>query len=81
VLLIEPYDDFEDALAQVNHSSMDCSRAAHARFRPHPHRVSRAGSWLADRGDTPNWRLDPMPMAESRTPAWAARAFAGPFKK
>ncbi len=51
VLLIEPYDDFEDALAQVNHSKYGLQAGLlDARLRPHPHRVSRAGSGRADCG-------------------------------
>ncbi|HVN94067.1 MAG TPA: aldehyde dehydrogenase family protein [Terracidiphilus sp.] len=62
VLLIEPYDDFEDAVAEVNHSkyglqagllTRDSGRILHA------FRELEVGALIV--GDTPNWRLDPMP--------------------
>ncbi len=50
VLCIEPYDDFEQALADVNHSKVWlASRPDDPRRRPHPHCVSRAGSRCSDR--------------------------------
>jgi len=62
VVVIEPYDDFEDALAQVNHSryglqagllTRDAGRIMTA------YRELEVGALIA--GDTPSWRLDPMP--------------------
>jgi acyl-CoA reductase-like NAD-dependent aldehyde dehydrogenase len=62
VLLIEPYDDFEDALAEVNHSryglqagllTRDAGRILTA------YRELEVGAIIV--GDTPTWRLDPMP--------------------
>ena len=51
VLLIEPYDDFEDALAAGESLEVRIAGGpAHARLRPHPHRVSRVGGGCADRG-------------------------------
>ena len=62
VLLIEPYDDFEDALAEVNHSryglqagllTRDAGRIMQA------YRELEVGALIA--GEMPSWRLDPMP--------------------
>ena len=62
VVLVEPYDDFEEALAEVNHSryglqagllTRDASRILTA------FRELEVGSLIV--GDTPSWRLDPMP--------------------
>ncbi len=62
VLVIEPYDDFEDALAAVNHSryglqagllTRDAARILTA------YRELEVGALIV--GDTPTWRLDPMP--------------------
>jgi acyl-CoA reductase-like NAD-dependent aldehyde dehydrogenase len=62
VLLIEPYDDFEQALADVNHSryglqagllTRDAGRVLTA------YRELEVGALII--GDTPSWRLDPMP--------------------
>jgi acyl-CoA reductase-like NAD-dependent aldehyde dehydrogenase len=62
VLTIDPYEDFEQALAEVNHSkyglqagllTRDASRILTA------FRELEVGSLIV--GDTPTWRLDPMP--------------------
>ncbi|HEX4285515.1 MAG TPA: aldehyde dehydrogenase family protein [Terracidiphilus sp.] len=62
VVLIEPYDDFEQALAEVNHSryglqagllTRDAGRILTA------YRELEVGALIV--GDTPSWRLDPMP--------------------
>ena len=62
VVLIEPYDDFEQALADVNHSryglqagllTRDAGRILTA------YRELEVGALIV--GDTPAWRLDPMP--------------------
>ena len=62
VVLVEPYDDFEEALADVNHSryglqagllTRDAGRILTA------FRELEVGSLIV--GDTPSWRLDPMP--------------------
>jgi len=62
VLMIEPYEDFEHALADVNHSrfglqaglfTLDAGRIMTA------FRELEVGALIV--GDTPNWRLDPMP--------------------
>jgi acyl-CoA reductase-like NAD-dependent aldehyde dehydrogenase len=62
VMVIEPYDDFEEALAEVNHSryglqagllTRDAGRILTA------FRELEVGSVIV--GDTPSWRLDPMP--------------------
>jgi len=62
VITIEPYDDFEQALAEVNHSryglqagllTRDAGRILTA------YRELEVGALIV--GDTPSWRLDPMP--------------------
>jgi acyl-CoA reductase-like NAD-dependent aldehyde dehydrogenase len=62
VMMIEPYDDFEQALAEVNHSrwglqagllTRDAGRILTA------FRELEVGALIV--GDTPSWRLDPMP--------------------
>ena len=62
VVCIEPYDDFEEALAEVNHSryglqagllTRDAGRILTA------FRELEVGGLIV--GDTPSWRLDPMP--------------------
>jgi acyl-CoA reductase-like NAD-dependent aldehyde dehydrogenase len=62
VVLVEPYEEFEDALAQVNHSryglqagllTRDAGRILAA------YRELEVGTLIV--GDTPSWRLDPMP--------------------
>jgi acyl-CoA reductase-like NAD-dependent aldehyde dehydrogenase len=62
VVVIEPYDDFEQALADVNHSryglqagllTRDAGRILTA------YRELEVGALIV--GDTPTWRLDPMP--------------------
>jgi len=63
VLVIEPYDDFEQAMADVNHSkyglqagllTRDVGRILTA------YRELEVGALIV--GDTPSWRLDPMPF-------------------
>jgi acyl-CoA reductase-like NAD-dependent aldehyde dehydrogenase len=62
VVLVEPYEDFEEALAEANHSryglqagllTRDAGRILTA------FRELEVGSLIV--GDTPSWRLDPMP--------------------
>lgn len=62
VVIVEPYVDFEDALADVNHSryglqagllTRDAGRVLTA------YRELEVGALIV--GDTPAWRLDPMP--------------------
>ena len=62
VLLIEPYDDFEEALAQVNHSKYGLQAGLLTRDSGRiltAYRELEVGALIV--GDTPNWRLDPMP--------------------
>jgi acyl-CoA reductase-like NAD-dependent aldehyde dehydrogenase len=62
VLLIEPYDDFEEALAQVNHSKYGLQAGILTRDSGRiftAYRELEVGALVV--GDTPNWRLDPMP--------------------
>jgi acyl-CoA reductase-like NAD-dependent aldehyde dehydrogenase len=63
VLAVEPYEDFEEALAAVNHSkyglqagllTCDANRILTA------YRELEVGALVV--GDTPSWRLDPMPF-------------------
>ncbi|MGD0830025.1 MAG: aldehyde dehydrogenase family protein [Terracidiphilus sp.] len=63
VVCIEPFDDFEQALADVNHSkyglqagllTRDVGRILTA------YRELEVGALIV--GDTPSWRLDPMPF-------------------
>jgi acyl-CoA reductase-like NAD-dependent aldehyde dehydrogenase len=63
VLAIEPYDDFEDALARVNHSKFGLQAGLLTRdsFRIlTAYRELEVGTLIA--GDTPSWRADPMPF-------------------
>ena len=62
VVTIEPYEDFEEALAEVNHSryglqagllTRDAGRILTA------YRELEVGALIV--GDTPTWRLDSMP--------------------
>jgi acyl-CoA reductase-like NAD-dependent aldehyde dehydrogenase len=62
VVAIEPYDDFEDALAQVNHSKYGLQAGLLTRDAGRiltAYRELEVGALIA--GDTPSWRLDPMP--------------------
>jgi acyl-CoA reductase-like NAD-dependent aldehyde dehydrogenase len=63
VVVVEPWDDFEQALADANHSryglqagllTRDAGRILTA------YRELEVGSLIV--GDTPSWRLDPMPF-------------------
>jgi acyl-CoA reductase-like NAD-dependent aldehyde dehydrogenase len=63
VVSIEPYEDFEEALAEANHSkyglqagllTRDANRILTA------YRELEVGALIV--GDTPSWRLDPMPF-------------------
>jgi len=63
VLAIEPYDDFEDALAQVNHAKygLQAGLLTHdSRRILTAYRELEVGALIV--GDTPSWRLDPMPF-------------------
>lgn len=62
VVTIEPYDDFEEALAQVNHSKYGLQAGLLTRDSGRiltAFRELEVGALIV--GDTPNWRLDPMP--------------------
>ncbi len=62
VLMIEAYDDFDDALAQVNHSKYGLQAGLLTRDSGRiltAYRELEVGTLVV--GDTPNWRLDPMP--------------------
>ncbi len=63
VVAIEPYDDFEDALARVNHSKygLQAGLLTHdSRRILTAYRELEVGALIV--GDTPTWRLDPMPF-------------------
>ena len=63
VVAIEPYNDFEDALAQVNHSKYGLQAGLLTRDSGRiltAYRELEVGALIV--GDTPSWRLDPMPF-------------------
>ena len=63
VLAIEPYDDFEQALADVNHSKYGLQAGLLTRDAGRiltAYRELEVGALIV--GDTPSWRLDPMPF-------------------
>jgi len=62
VVAIEPYDDFEQALADVNHSKYGLQAGLLTRDAGRiltAFRELEVGALIV--GDTPSWRLDPMP--------------------
>jgi len=62
VVVIEPYDDFEQALADVNHSRYGLQAGLFTRDAGRiltAYRELEVGALIV--GDTPSWRLDPMP--------------------
>jgi acyl-CoA reductase-like NAD-dependent aldehyde dehydrogenase len=62
VALIEPYDDFEQALAEVNHSKYGLQAGLLTRDAGRiltAYRELEVGALIV--GDTPTWRLEPMP--------------------
>ncbi len=62
VMVIEPYDDFEQALADVNHSRFGLQTGLLTRDAGRiltAFRELEVGALIV--GDTPAWRLDPMP--------------------
>jgi len=63
VVVIEPYDDFEQALANVNHSKygLQAGLLTHNAVRIlTAYRELEVGALIV--GDTPSWRSDPMPF-------------------
>jgi acyl-CoA reductase-like NAD-dependent aldehyde dehydrogenase len=63
VVAIEPYDDFEQALADVNHSKYGLQAALLTRDAGlilTAYRELEVGALIV--GDTPSWRLDTMPF-------------------
>ncbi len=63
VLAIEPYDDFEQALADANHSKYGLQAGLLTRDAGRiftAYRELEVGALIV--GDTPSWRLDPMPF-------------------
>jgi acyl-CoA reductase-like NAD-dependent aldehyde dehydrogenase len=63
VLAIEPYEDFEDALARVNRSKYGLQAGLLTRDSGRiltAYRELEVGALIV--GDTPSWRLDPMPF-------------------
>ncbi len=62
VVAIEPYEDFEQALAEVNHSKYGLQAGLLTRDAGRiltAYRELEVGALIV--GDTPTWRLDPMP--------------------
>ena len=62
VVLVEPYEDFEEALADVNHSKYGLQAGLLTRDAGRiltAYRELEVGALIV--GDTPAWRLDPMP--------------------
>ena len=62
VVVIEPYEDFEEALAAVNHSKFGLQAGLMTRDSGRiltAYRELEVGTLII--GDTPTWRLDPMP--------------------
>jgi len=62
VVAIEPYDDFEDALAMVNHSRYGLQTGLYTRDAGRimtAYRELEVGAVIV--GDTPTWRMDSMP--------------------
>ena len=62
VVMIEPYDDFEDALAMVNHSRYGLQTGLFTRDAGRimtAYRELEVGAVIV--GDTPTWRMDTMP--------------------
>jgi acyl-CoA reductase-like NAD-dependent aldehyde dehydrogenase len=63
VVSIEPYEDFEHALAEVNHSKFGLQAGLLTRDAGRiltAYRELEVGAVIV--GDTPSWRLDPMPF-------------------
>jgi acyl-CoA reductase-like NAD-dependent aldehyde dehydrogenase len=63
VMTIEPYEDFEQALAEVNHSKYGLQAGLLTRDAGRiltAYRELEVGALIV--GDTPSWRLDPMPF-------------------
>lgn len=62
VVVVEPYADFEEALAEVNHSRFGLQAGLLTRDAGRiltAYRELEVGALIV--GDTPAWRLDPMP--------------------
>ena len=62
VVTVEPYDDFEEALAMVNRSKYGLQAGLFTRDAGRimtAYRELEVGALIV--GDTPTWRLDPMP--------------------
>jgi len=62
VAVVEPYDDFEEALAEANHSRFGLQAGLLTRDAGRiltAYRELEVGTLIV--GDTPAWRLDPMP--------------------
>jgi len=63
VVVIEPYDDFEQAMADANHSKYGLQAGLLTRDAGRiltAYRELEVGALIV--GDTPSWRLDPMPF-------------------
>jgi acyl-CoA reductase-like NAD-dependent aldehyde dehydrogenase len=63
VVAVEPFDDFEHAMADVNHSKYGLQAGLLTRDAGRiltAYRELEVGALIV--GDTPSWRLDPMPF-------------------
>jgi acyl-CoA reductase-like NAD-dependent aldehyde dehydrogenase len=63
VVVIEPYDDFEQAMADVNHSKYGLQAGLLTRDAGRiltAYRELEVGALIV--GDSPSWRMDPMPF-------------------
>jgi acyl-CoA reductase-like NAD-dependent aldehyde dehydrogenase len=63
LVVVEPYDDFEQAMADVNHSKYGLQAGLLTRDAGRiltAYRELEVGGLIV--GDTPSWRLDPMPF-------------------
>jgi acyl-CoA reductase-like NAD-dependent aldehyde dehydrogenase len=67
VVVIEPYDDFEEALAEANRSKYGLQAGLLTRDAGRiltAYRELEVGALIV--GDTPSWRLDPMPFGGTK---------------
>ena len=82
VVVIEPFDDFEEALADANHSKYGLQAGLLTRDAGRiftAYRELEVGTLIV--GDTPSWRLDPMPFGGVKDSGLAAKASAPPSRR
>ncbi|MEZ4595982.1 MAG: aldehyde dehydrogenase family protein [Chloroflexota bacterium] len=76
-----PFDDFDAVIAEVNDSRFGLQAGVFTNDLGHAWRAFEeleVGGVIIN--DVPTYRIDHMPYGGSRTPAWAARASAGPSR-